>query len=213
MNRNLGHAAILAILCTAVPAGAELYQSPAADQILALVRAGRGACFGVRSSVNPTTNVVEQAFCRCVANVNGVSGSPGNQVVDVTLGAEQPCSSGPPAMSGPTPQQRQDASVQITKIDAETQQWHNFLQNPARDNVRYQNEPGYRAEWDNWFRYWSDYGRTRMQQLRAERDAAHSVANAPAAGTTIGPLTTRPVPGAGAGAGPGLLGVPMTPTR
>jgi hypothetical protein len=190
-------------------AGAAQYTGDQARQVMALLQSGRGACFVTRSAIDPATNTVEQAFCSCVATVNGTAANQAGEVevIDVTLGPEQPCVL-PPA-GGPTPQERQNAINRVGQIDTEVAQLDNFLQNMDAqvDQYDYQNDPRYRAEVDAWKQDWADYGAWKKGQLQAERNSAVSVANAPLPGAPAG--TPPPVGSSAPGNMPGLLNVPM----
>ena len=187
-------AAALCTLGTPASAGVE-YFGAQAQQIWALWSSGQGACFVTRTVVNPATNVTEQQFCECVASVDGSAvDSTTKQLTAlvVTFGPEQQCNSGPPA-TGPTAKQRADAAAEITKDDALLAAWNQFLQTNiwrSVDIAQYRNDPTYKAEVDQWVASWGTYGRQQMDQIRADREAQVSIANAP-------------VPGGGAGRGAG----------
>lgn len=201
----------LACLCWQPVAAATSFYGDQARQIIGLLNAGRGACFVTKSVVNPTTNVVEQAFCTCVANVVGNARDTAGNITAVVadMSTEQPCNA--PPQVGPTPQQRQAAAAVIAQIDNDLRLWDQYLPNLDNyiDQWRYRNDPVYRGQADQWKRNEVERGRWTRGQLRAARAVQVGIANAPASGQPTG--TPAPMGGTAPGQPmPGLLGVPMT---
>jgi hypothetical protein len=73
--------------------GSDIISGADAQAILAARAAGTQWCQIIEQIKDATTGAVLQQTCRCVASVEGMGGGnpPGNEVLMVAFGPEQPC--------------------------------------------------------------------------------------------------------------------------